>query len=89
MYCVPVSTDLLFCPIPINLGDDLIIDENMPMMDGDLILLQWDNKKMVTSYFDCMTIKEGVTAHVVYSVNKNVKDDEATRHARLKRVGAL
>lgn len=38
MYSIIATTDLQF-PYFINEGDDLIIDETMPPLNGDLILL--------------------------------------------------
>ncbi len=86
MYSIAASIDLQF-PYFISEGDSLIIDENMELLNGDLVLLQSADKKEVSFYSDLMTVKEGVTAHVIRTVSKPIKDSD--RASRLKRVGAI
>lgn len=84
MYCITASVGLIF-PHFIEEGDTLIIDETMPLLNGDLVLLQSANRKEVSFYSDLMAIKESVTAHVIRTVSKPAKDSD--RALRLQRVG--
>lgn len=84
MYCITASVGLIF-PYFIEEGDTLIIDETMPLLNGDLVLLQSANRKEVSFYSDLMAIKESVTAHVIRTVSKPTKDSD--RALRLQRVG--
>ena len=88
MYCVEAVMGLVFPPF-IEKGDFLTMDENMEVLDGDLIYLQSSSRTSVGFYNDLMQLKEGVTAHAIVNINRPIKDDEATRQARLKRVGVL
>jgi hypothetical protein len=84
MYCITASIDLQF-PYFIDEGDTLIIDETLPLLNGDLVYLQSADKKEVGFYSNLMTVNEGVTAHVITSVSKPCKDDD--RALRLQRCG--
>ena len=84
MYCIIASTDLHF-PYFIEEGDNLIIDETMSPLNGDLVLLQSADRKEVNFFSDLMAIKEGVLCHTIRSVSKPVKDSD--RALRLQRVG--
>ncbi len=84
MYYIIASTDLHF-PHFIKENDCLIIDEDMELLNGDLVLLQSAGRKEVTFYSDLMAVKEGVTAHVIRTVSKPTKDSD--RASRLQRVG--
>ena len=84
MYCITASKDLQF-PYFISEGDSLIIDEDMELLSGDLVLLQLADKKEVSFYSDFMTVNEGVTAHLIKSVSKPCKDSD--RALRLQRCG--
>ncbi|MBV5278869.1 MAG: hypothetical protein J0647_07545 [Campylobacteraceae bacterium] len=84
MYFITASIDLQFLDI-IKENDSLIIDEDMPVLDGDLVLLQSGGKKGVAMFSDLMTINEGVSCHVIHSVNKPCKDSD--RALRLQKCG--
>lgn len=84
MYCINASIDLQFLDI-ISKEDSLIIDEDMPVLDGDLVLLRSCEKKSVAMFSDLMTVNEGVSCHVIISVNKPCKDSD--RALRLQRCG--
>ena len=86
MYCVEAVMGLIFPPF-VEEGDFLTMDENMEVLDGDLIYLQSSSKTSVGFYNGLMLLGEGVTAHVIVNINRPIKDDEATRQARLKRCG--
>jgi len=84
MYCITASINLQF-PYFISEGDTLIIDETLPLLNGDLIYLESANKKEVSFYSDLMSINKGVTAHVITTVSKPCKDED--RALRLQRCG--
>ena len=84
MYCITASVGLIF-PYFIEDGDSLIIDEDMELLNGDLVLLQSGDRKEVSFYSDLMSVKEGVTAHVIRTVSKPCKDSD--RVVRLQKVG--
>jgi len=82
MYCITASINLQF-PYFISEGDSLIIDETLPLLNGDLIYLESANKKEVSFYSDLMSINKGVSCHVIRSVSKPCKDED--RALRLQR----
>ena len=84
MYCITASNNLEF-PYFVNEGDTLVIDETMPLLNGDLIYLQSADKKEVSFYSDLMSLNEAVTAHVTTSVSKPMRD--SARASRLQRCG--
>jgi len=84
MYSIIASINLQF-PYFINEGDTLVIDETLPLLNGDLIYLKSANKEEVSFYSDLMSINEGVTAHVIETVSKPCKDED--RALRLQRCG--
>lgn len=75
MYCITASVGLIF-PYFIEEGDNIIIDETMPLLNGDLVLLQSADRKEVNFNSDLMAIKGGVTAHVIRTVTKPCKDSD-------------
>lgn len=90
MYCVTVTEDLEFTEDYISFiykGDNLTMCEELPPEDGDLVYFQSPTKTGIGVYSDFMQLKEGVTAHAIVNINRPIKDDEATRQARLKRCG--
>lgn len=90
MYCVTVTEDLEFTEDYISFiykGDNITMCEDLELSDGDLIYLQSPTKTGIGVYSDFMQLKEGVTAHAIVNINRPIKDDEATRQARLKRCG--
>lgn len=90
MYCVTVTEDLEFTEDYISFiykGDNLTMCEDVKLGDGDLVYFQSQNKTGIGVYSDFMVLKEGVTAHAIVNINRPIKDDEATRQARLKRCG--
>jgi len=90
MYCVTVTEDLEFTEDYISFiykGDNLTMCEDLELGDGDLVYFQSQNKTGIGVYSDFMQLKEGVTAHAIVNINRPIKDDEATRQARLKRCG--
>ena len=68
-------------------GDNITMCEDVALGDGDLVYFQSQNKTGMGVYSDFMQLKEGVTAHAIVNINRPIKDDEATRQARLKRCG--
>lgn len=86
MYRVTATKFLTF-PFFIQEDDYLTIDETMEALDGDLIYMQSSEKTSIGLYTDFMQVKEDVTAHVIVGISRTIKDDEATRQARLKRCG--
>lgn len=90
MYCVTVTEALQFTEDYISFiykGDNITMCEDIELSDGDLVYFQSENKTGVGVYSDFMQLKEGVTAHAIVNINRPIKDDEATRQARLKRCG--
>ena len=84
MYCITASIDLQF-PYFIDEGDTLIVDETLPLLNGDLVLLQSADKKEVSFYCDLMTVNQGVSCHAITTVSKPCKDED--RALRLQRCG--